>query len=387
MKRLYRAIPVALVGLGMSVLASNVVRAGPYTQTDLVSDLAGLATITDPSLVNPWGISHTSTSPFWTSNQSTNTATLYAVTGSTTVTKTNINPPAGFVAIPTTATGPQGPTGQVANTNTASFQLTPGNPSTSSHFIFADLNGTVSAWVTGAASNIEITTLGASYTGLAINAAGTRLYAANDAGAGSVNIFDSSFAPVSLAGAFTDPNLPAGFVPFNAQDIGGKVYVTYAPSGLAAQRGATPGMGVVDVYDENGVLLQRLITGSQLASPWGVALAPAGFGPFGGDLLVGNFSFVDSGINAFDPLSGAFLGSIPINVGSGNTPGGLWALNFGTGGNNGSPTTLYFAEGIDGETHGLFAAISPVPEPGTLVLLGAGLLGLCAGRRRHPSPV
>ncbi len=283
--------------------------------------------------------------------------------------------------------GPQGPTGQVANTNTASFQLTPGNTTTSSHFIFADLNGTISAWVTGASSNIQITTPGASYTGLAINALQTRLYAANDSGAGSVNVFDSSFAPVSLAsGAFTDSNLPAGLVPFNAQDIGGKVYVTYAPAGLAAQRGATAGMGVVDIYDENGVLLQRLITGSQLASPWGVALAPAGFGTFGGDLLVGNFSFVDSGINAFDPLTGAFLGSIPINVGSGNTPGGLWALNFGTGGNNGSPNTLYFTEGIDGETHGLFAAISAVPEPGTLVLLGAGVLGLCVGRRRLPSP-
>jgi uncharacterized protein (TIGR03118 family) len=135
--------------------------------------------------------------------------------------------------------------------------------------------------------------------------------------------------------AFTDPYLPAGFVPFNVQDIGGKVYVTYAPAGRAAEIAATPGLGVVNVFDENGGSLQRLVTGGQLAAPWGIALAPAGFGQFGGDLLVGNFSFVASEINAFDPLTGAFQGTIPIDVGAGNTPGGLWALEFGSGAGNG----------------------------------------------------
>jgi uncharacterized protein (TIGR03118 family) len=139
----------------------------------------------------------------------------------------------------------------------------------------------------------------------------------------------------------------------------------------------------VDIFDENGVFQQRLVTGGRLAAPWGIALAPAGFGPFSGDLLVGNFSYVDSAINAFNPLTGAFLGTIPVDVGSGNTAGGLWSLDFGTGGNNGSPTTLYITDGIGGESHGLFAAITAVPEPSTLVLLGAGLLSLCAGRWRR----
>ena len=356
-----------------------------YVQTNLVSDVPGLAIITDSLLVNPWGISRSPTSPFWTSNQGTNTSTLYAVTGSTNVSKITAVNANGFVAIPTTAGGPQGPTGQVNNTNTASFQLTPGTPSTSARFIFADLNGTISGWAGGLSSTIKVTTPGAVYTGLAINTAGTRIYAANGAG-GTINVFDSSFAAVSLPGAFTDPTLPAGFVPFNVQNIGSKIYVTYAPAGLAAQRAATPGQGVVNVFNENGAFLQRLISpGNHVASPWGIALAPAGFGEFGGDLLVGNFSFAASEIDAFDPVTGAFEGSIPINVGPGNTPGGLWGLEFGSGaGNGGNANTLYFLDGINGERDGLFGALT-VPEPSSIALLGisAALLGVRRIRSRR----
>ena len=237
----------------------------------------------------------------------------------------------------------------MSNANTASFLVGNGGNGASAHFVFANLNGTISAWDTGATSFVQATTPGAVYTGLAVNSAQTRLYAANDAGAGGISVFNAGFAPVSLPGAFADPNLPAGLVPFNVQDIGGKVYVTYAPAGRTAQEAATAGTGVVDVYDENGNFLQRLITGSQLAAPWGIALAPAGFGVFGGDLLVGNFSYADSGIDAYDPGTGAFLGSIPIDAGS-NSPGGLWALSFGNGGTGGSPNTLYVADGINSET-------------------------------------
>ena len=372
-----------VAGLSVTSLGISLPASAQYAQTNLVSNIPGLAAITDPHLVNPWGLSRSPTSPFWTSNQGNNSSTLYAITGATNVSQflgVNAN---GFVGIPTTAAGPQGPTGQVNNTNTASFQLTPGVTSTSARFLFANLNGTISGWAGGLTSTIEVTSPGAVYTGLAIDTAGTRLYAADSAG-GHVNMFDSAFAPVNLPGAFSDPTLPAGFVPFNVQDIGGRVYVTYAPAGLAAQRTAAPGAGFVSVFDENGAFLQRLISGSQLAAPWGLALAPAGFGPLGGDLLVGNFSFVASVINAFDPVTGEFRGAIPIDVGAGNTAGGLWGLMFGSGaGSGGDANTLYFLDGINGETAGLFGAVAAVPEPGTFALLGVGLSVIGWRRRRR----
>jgi uncharacterized protein (TIGR03118 family) len=339
-----------------------------FVQVNLVSDIPGLATITDPKLVNPWGVSHSTTSPFWTSNQGTNSATLYTVTDRTTVTKVNINPPAGFVAIPTTATGPQGPTGQVNNSNTSptgcdvskaiAFPVNNGGDGGSAHFIFANLNGNISAWDAGTTAFIQVTTLGAVYTGLAINGAQTRLYAANAAGTGSVVVFDCTFAPVSLGDdAFVNPALPAGLVPFNVQEIGGNVYVAYAPAGRPAEISAPLGAGAVAIFDEDGNFITQLITGSRLAAPWGMTLASAGFGRFINHLLVGNFSFLHSEINAFDPTNGKLAGTIRINVGKGNKPGGLWAIEFGVGGSNGDPNTLYFADGINGEADGLFGAI------------------------------
>jgi len=341
-----------------------------YVQTNLVSDIPGLATILDTSLVNPWGISHSATSPFWVSNQGTNTATLYAVTGSNNVTKNALT-----VAIPTTASGPQGPTGQVNNTG-MSFQI--GAAPAPAAFIFANLNGTISAWNNSAGTTavIQATTPGAVYTGLAINQAPEpRLYAAR---AGGIDVFNGSFQPVILPGAFATPAAAAGLVPFNVQTIGGNVAVTYAPAGLVNQRNATPGMGAVAIFDASGNFLRMAAVGGPLAAPWGITLASLNFGQFSGDLLVGNFSFLASEINVFDPTTGMFLGTIPIDVGA-HGPGGLWALNFGTGGNNGSPDTLFFTDGIDGETHGLFGAINfAVPGP----IAGAGLPGLilaCGG--------
>jgi uncharacterized protein (TIGR03118 family) len=214
------------------------------------------------------------------------------------------------------------------------------------------------------------------------------LYAANDKGAGSINVYNSSFDPVSLGpNAFATPASisAAGLVPFNVTDIGGSVYVTYAPSGHLAQEEAAPGQGAVAVFNESGVL-QKSMVGGNLAAPWGVTLAPSTFGKFGGDLLVGNFGFFNSEINAFNPVTDAFEGSIDINPGAHNAPGGLWSLTFGGGGADGSPNTLYFTDGINNENGGLFGAITSIPEPSAwvMMLMGLGGLGLAARRRRTP---
>jgi uncharacterized protein (TIGR03118 family) len=324
-------------------------------------------------LKNSWGISHSPTSPFWVSDQGTNLTTLYVVNSSG-VSKNLMLPQ---VSIPTIASGPQGPTGQVSNIGGTNFVIN-GQPS---RFIFADLNGTISAWnqTLGTTAAIKATTPNSVYTGLAISSGKDKLYAANTAGVGSIDVFNASFAPISLGGnAFQNP-FP-GLVPFNVQEIGGKIYVTYAIPELPNMRKAAEGSGGVAVFDENGALQQTLINGSKLASPWGLALAPATFGQFGGDLLVGNFSFVASEINAFDPLTGAYEGTIHVDPGVDNTPGGLWGLIFGNGGSGGNPNVLYIADGINGEKDGLFAAIS-VPEPSSLLLLVAALGLLSAGYR------
>ena len=323
-------------------------------------------------------------SPFWISNQGTNSSTLYNVVGTTNVSKVNINPPSGLVAIPTTAAGPQGPTGIVSNSNTSAFQLTPGTPSTSARFIFANLNGTISGWAGGAGATVQATTPGAVYTGLAINSARTRLYAANGAEGAGINVFDSSFAPVSLPGAFSDPNLPAGYVPFNVQNINGKLYVTFAPAGRANQLAATPGMGVVSVFDENGVFLQRLITGSQLAAPWGLAQAPANFGQFSGDLLVGNFS-------QWPALSTpSTRPPVRLRARSQSTSAAVTRLAacgplcLGRGAMEATPTLSISLMASTPRTHGLFGAIA-TPLPAALPLFASGLaaLGLLGWRRKR----
>jgi uncharacterized protein (TIGR03118 family) len=336
-------------------LESRLVLSGsptPYLQTNLVSDIQGLAQIQDSSLVNPWGVSFSSTSPFWVSNQKTDTSTLYSVTP-TGITKVPLT-----VNIPTTASGPQGPTGQVSN-NTSSFVLN-GMPA---RFIFANLNGTISAWNGGTVATVEATTPGASYSGLAIasNTAGSFLYAANDA-QGTIDVFDGKFAAHSFGpNAFVDPELPSGLVPFNVMAINGDLYVTYAPAGHASQIAAKPGLGAEAAFTTSGRFLSQLKGSNHLASPWGITLAPAGFGTFSGDLLVGNFAFNDSIINAFDPSTGAFRGTLTNATGHTIENPGLWNLNFGNGVNGGDPNTLYFTAGIDGETHGLFGSLQAIP--------------------------
>jgi uncharacterized protein (TIGR03118 family) len=338
-----------------------------FSQTNLVSDVPGLAANTDPNLKNPWGVSFSATSPFWTSDQVTGLATLYNAAGT---------PQGLVVTIPGSATPPTGPTGQVFGNVAGSF-LVGAAPAT---FIFDNLNGTLSGWNAGAGTTavVEHTTPGAIYTGLAeaSNGTGTFLYAANSAPGGGINVFSSTWAPTSLAGSFTDPSLPAGLVPFNIQNIGGNLYVTYASLGP----GGTPMPGgVVDEYDANGNFIKRIAAGGPLSAPWGIVLAPASFGSFGNDLLIGNFG--NGEILAYDATTDLFLGTINGSNGQPLSNDHLWALETRASGSGFDPNAVYFSAGINNQADGLFGQINAItPEPATIFGTATGLIALALSR-------
>jgi uncharacterized protein (TIGR03118 family) len=352
---LRRLVPFSC--LAILLAAPIAARAGFYQQVNLASDVPGLAKFTDPNLKNPWGMSSSPTSPFWVSNQGSGNSTLYNGAG---------QPQALVVTVP----GDGGPTGQVFNTS-SDFQLATGGKSL---FIFANLNGSISAWngAQGMTAVVEATTPGAAYTGLAMGNNGTEnlLYAADSPG-NKIDVFDGSFHSVTLSGGFVDTNLGAGFTVYNIQALGGVLYVTY--------ENESAGGGVVDAYDFNGNFLHRVTSNDAsgpLQSPWGLALAPSTFGPFGGALLVGNED--DGHISAFDPTTGKFLGQLLDRDGNPLANAGLWGLRFGNGGNGGNPNTLYFAAGINGEVDGLIGAITFVPEPSSIIMSSLGFAAVAA---------
>ena len=353
------AVALALVSTNFSwsALAAN-----RYTQHNLVSDVPGLADQTDPNLVNPWGISMSSTSPFWISNNHSGTATLYDGQGQPVPSG---KPLVVNIPAPQGSKPPAAPTGQIFN-DTTGFNVS-GKPAA---FIFATEDGTISGWnpsadPTNAIVLVDNSGSGAVYKGLALATTrnGPMLFAANF-NAGTIDAFDGNLAPVSTAGGFVDTNLPAGFAPFNVQRIGRKLYVTYAMQDNAKHDDVKgPGNGFINVFDFDGNLIGRLVSNGTLNSPWGMTMAPSNFGEFSNALLVGNFG--DGVINAFDPCSGEFLGSLQDANGSVLSTPGLWALTFGNGKGAGDANTLYITAGIPGpdqiEDHGLFASIQVAP--------------------------
>jgi uncharacterized protein (TIGR03118 family) len=344
-------------------LAVPAVRAGTYVQTNLASDIPGLAANTDANLKNSWGMSFGPTTPFWVSNQVSGNSTLYnglGVPQSLIVT----TPPSGIV--------PSGPTGQVFNSTASGFMEADGAKAT---FMFATLAGTIDAWNPGNGTTAVpmITDPGSTYTGLGLDPVSGRLFAANFAGAG-IDVYDSSFNSVTTAGGFVDLNALAGYSPYNVEVVNGQVYVMYDQVNPVTHRPlAGLGLGYVDVFDTNGNFVKRFATGGALDAPWGITMAPAGFGSFGGDLLIGNFG--NGQINAFNPTSGALLGTLTDASGKPIVNPGLWEIAFRTGGPNVNTNALYLTAGINNEADGLFAVIAAVPEPGTffpaLALLGA----------------
>jgi hypothetical protein len=234
-------------------------------------------------------------------------------------------------------------------------------------FLFGTLDGTIAAWnVSSGAQAVTVVnnSTKASYTDIALdtNATGTFLLAANFK-QGTVDVFDSTFASHALAGNFTDPTLPAGYSPFGIHSIGGNVYVTYAQVNATTGESVGAGLGYVDEFDNNGNFTARVVSQSVLNAPWGMALAPAGFGSFGGDLLIGNFG--DGVINAFDPKTFALVGSLNTSAGTPIANPGLWEIFFGQNSGQtttlGDPNTLYFAAGINGEKGGLFGSVAVAP--------------------------
>ncbi len=355
------ALPLLLLlALPAAALAqSNAGSQGFYQQTNLVSDIAGVAKFTDRNLVNPWGLVHSSTSPWWVADNGTGLSTLYNGNGKAfpigSPLVVTIAPPAGSPAGTTAA-----PTGVIFN-GTGGFVVSENSNSGSSLFIFATEDGTISGWnpgvdLTHTILAVDRSTVGAGavYKGLAIgsNANGTFLFATNFR-FGKVEMFDSTF---KLVNSFTDPNVPNGYAPFGIQNIGGNLYVTFAKQDAAKHDDvAGPGHGFVDVFDTNGNMIRRLISRGRLNSPWGLALAPADFGKFSNALLVGNFG--DGHINAFDPNTGQTLGSLKNGRGVAIQIDGLWSLQFGNGATAGETDELFFTAGIGGEAHGLFGKI------------------------------
>jgi uncharacterized protein (TIGR03118 family) len=340
-----------------------------YRQTNLISDVPGLAPIEDPLLVNPWGVTVRGTSPFWIVNNGTSTTQL--VKGDVSGAPVVLNPSSPG---PQTVNIPGGlPTGAVGN-STTDFQITPpgGGTPAAANFIFDSITGNITAWngAQGITAKNVVSMPGHVYTGLAIgsNSGGNRLYAADFAN-NHIDVFNGTFTATTVTGGFIDATIPAGFAPFNIQNLGGSLYVTYAKVGPDGKDQAGVGNGFVRKFNTDGVRdLTFAINQGALNSPWGLTIAPASFGIFGGALLVGNFGEGNPSIHAYNPTTGAFLGTLQDESGNGIVIDELWGLIFGDGGAGGDVNTLYFNSGLGAEEHGLFGKLNPTTAQATSLI-------------------
>lgn len=371
-KAVWRAASVVsiVLALVLTILPAGRVfaDANGYTKLPLISDTPGLATTTDPNLINPWGLSHSPTGPWWISDNNAGHASLYSGRG------VQVAP---AITISSSSGGTGTPTGDIFNPISTilpeAFTIHEGSNSGASAFLFATEDGTILGWNRNVDSSKAIIAvdranvsdaqgdMGAVYKGLAFgfNDFQPYIYATNFR-LGTIEMFNKSF---HLVKSFTDPQLAntcpfAGqcYAPFGIQNIKGRLYVTFALQQVGKhddQAGA--GNGFVDVFNTNGTLQKRLIAHGDLNSPWGLALAPRDFGPFSRDLLVGNFG--DGTIHAYNPATGALKGTLSDINGKPIQTDGLWGLSFGNGFAAGERNELFFSAGINDEAHGLFGKI------------------------------
>ena len=359
MKRLVPAALAATLGAALvAVGASSAGRPGNhYTVTPLASDVAGMAPVTDTNLENTWGLARGASTPWWIANNGTASTSVYTSAGA----RVDIG------GLPAQGV-PGDPTGAVFSGIAGQFQVaTTASPTTlgASNFVFDSEDGTISAWRIGSTAalvTVDMSSSGAVFKGLAISngPSGPRLYATDFAN-GRVDVFDGGWNQVNTPGAFVDPGLPAQYAPFGIQTIGDRVFVTYGKQQPgSADEAHGQGLGIVDAFDLDGKFLGRVAQHGQLNAPWGLAWAPASFGRFGGDLLVGNFG--DGQINAYEEMPNRHFehrGTLHAATNGKLSIDGLWALEFGNTGPNGDAQTLFFTAGIDDEAHGLFGTITP----------------------------
>lgn len=367
------------LGAALILLVATSARAASpqYVQSNLVSDIPGLAPVTDPNLLNPWGIAFfPGQSPFWVNANNAGLSLLYDGLG---VAFPGL--PSVIIPAPGASTGGT-PTGIVANFFVGSGAFLIPDPAHAGQnfgpalFIFDSEDGTVLAWNAApfvlpglpnplsAEIVVDNSASGAVYKGLALgaNGAGAPLLYATNFNSGAIDVFDTNFQPTSVSGGFTDPKIQHGYAPFGIQNINNQLWVTYAKQDKAKHDDVgKPGHGFVSVFDTDGNLLMHFAQHGHLNSPWGVALAPASFGKFANDILIGNFG--DGMINAYDPSSGHWLGTLRGDKGKPIVIDGLWSLTFsGASGQtalNAPPDTLYFSAGLNDEADGLFGTLSP----------------------------